>query len=119
MPIKLKRVYEPPAADDGYRVLVERLWPRGVSKERAQVDLWMKEAGASRELRVWFGHDPEKWDEFRGRYFEEIQGRAEVIRELGKILSREKTVTFLFSAHDEVHNNAGALKEFLDAHLQR
>jgi len=118
MPIKLKRVYEPPAADDGYRVLVERLWPRGVSKERAHVDLWMKEAGASRELRVWFGHDPEKWDEFRRRYGEEIAGRPGVIRDLGTILSREKTVTFLFAAHDEVHNNAGALKEFLESHPQ-
>ena len=71
--------------DDGYRVLVERLWPRGVSKERAHVDLWMKDAGASRELRVWFGHDPDKWEDFRTRYFEEIRGRPEVIRELDKI----------------------------------
>ncbi len=118
MSIKLKRVYEPPAADDGYRVLVERLWPRGVSKERAHVDLWMKEAGASHELREWFGHDPDKWEEFRMRYFEEIRGRPGVIRELDTILAREKTVTFLFAAHHELHNNAVALKEFLDGHLQ-
>lgn len=118
MSIKLKRVYEPPAMDDGYRVLVERLWPRGVSKERAHVDLWMKDAGASRAAPVWFGHDPDKWEDFRTRYFEEIRGRPEVIRELDKLIAREKTVTFLFAAHDELHNNAVALKEFLDAHLQ-
>ena len=74
MPIKLKRVYEPQAADDGYRVLVERLWPRGVAKERAHVDLWMKDAGGEPGARVWFGHDPDKWKEFRRRYFEEIRG---------------------------------------------
>jgi uncharacterized protein YeaO (DUF488 family) len=116
MPIKLKRVYEPAADGDGYRVLVERLWPRGVSKERAHVDLWMKDAGASRELRVWFGHDPAKWEDFRMRYFEEIRKRPEVIRELDKILARKKTVTFLFAAHDVLHNNAEALKEFLTTH---
>jgi uncharacterized protein YeaO (DUF488 family) len=114
MTINLKRVYESPSPDDGYRVLVERLWPRGVSRERAHVDLWMKDAGASPELRVWFGHDPEKWDEFRKRYFEEIRKRPAVLRELNDVVRSKKIVTFLFAARDEQHNNAVALKEFLE-----
>jgi len=114
MTIVLKRVYEPPAAGDGYRVLVERLWPRGLSKERARLDLWLKDAGASDELRKWFGHDPGKWEEFRSRYFVEIRNRPEVIRELKDITATNPAVTFLFAAHDEEHNNARALKEFLE-----
>ena len=114
MRINLKRVYESPAENDGYRVLVERLWPRGISRERAEVDLWMKDAGASPALRVWFGHDPEKWEEFRKRYFEEIRDRPGVLRELRDVIRREKTVTLLFAARDEEHNNAAALKEFLE-----
>jgi uncharacterized protein YeaO (DUF488 family) len=113
MEIRLKRVYESPDAGDGYRVLVERLWPRGLSKERAQVDLWVKEAGASPGLRTWFGHDPAKWETFRQRYFEEIRGRPGVIKTLEDMLHAHETVTFLFAAHDTEHNNAVALKEFL------
>ncbi len=114
MTIKLKRVYESPDTGDGYRVLVERLWPRGMSKERAKVDLWLKEAGASPALRMWYGHDPEKWEEFRQKYFEEMRKRPEVIKELRDVIHEHGTVTFLFATHDPEHNNAFALKEFLE-----
>lgn len=115
MGIKLKRVYEPSSDDDGFRVLVERLWPRGISKDRARVDLWVKEAGASPELRSWFGHDPGKWEEFRQKYFDEIRQRPMVVDLLRKTISEKKTVTFIFAARDEQHNNAVALKEFLES----
>jgi len=114
MAIKLKRVYESPDTGDGYRVLVERLWPRGMSKDRAKVDLWLKEAGASTTLRTWYGHDPEKWEEFRRKYFEEMRSRPDVIKELRDVIRTRGTVTFLFAAHDIEHNNALALKEFLE-----
>ena len=112
--IRLKRVYEPPDAADGYRILVERLWPRGISKEHAKVDRWVKEAGASPGLRTWFGHDPLKWVEFCQRYFGEIRSRPAVIKELKDVIRTHDTVTFLFAAHDDEHNNAVALKEFLE-----
>ena len=114
MVIRLKRVYEPPSDEDGFRVLVERLWPRGITKDRAKVDLWVKDAGASPELRSWFGHDPEKWDEFRRKYFGEIRQRPLVLKMLQETIRERKPVTFVFSAHDEHHNNAVALKEFLE-----
>jgi uncharacterized protein YeaO (DUF488 family) len=114
MAIRLKRVYDPPGEEDGYRVLVERLWPRGIAKERARLGLWLKDAGASPELRTWFGHDPARWEEFRRRYFIELRSRPEMVRELRRILRDHDTVTFLFGARDEVHNNAAALKEYLE-----
>ncbi len=114
MGIRLKRVYEPPDAADGYRILVERLWPRGLSKEHAQLDRWLKDAGASNELRTWYGHDPEKWEEFRRKYIEEMRARPAVIRELRDAIRTHDTVTFLYAAHDTAHNNALALKEFLE-----
>jgi uncharacterized protein YeaO (DUF488 family) len=114
MEIQLKRVYDPPDAEDGYRILVERLWPRGISKEQAKVDLWLKDAGASTALRIWFGHDPAKWVEFRQKYFKEIRTRPDVIAQLREALRSHERVTFLFAAHDTEHNNALALKEFLE-----
>ncbi len=114
MPIKLKRVYEPAEKEDGYRILVERLWPRGTSKEKAQVDLWVKDAGASTELRTWFGHDPDRWEEFRKKYFEEIRGRPGVAMILKDKLREHGTITLIYAAHDEQHNNAVALKEYLE-----
>jgi len=114
MSVRLKRVYEPPTAEDGYRILVERLWPRGISKEHAKVDLWVKDAGASPVLRTWFGHDTAKWEEFREKYFEEIRTRPAVIRQLREAIISHEKVTFLFAAHDTEHNNALALKEFLE-----
>lgn len=113
MKILLKRIYEPPSPDDGFRILVERLWPRGISKENAGIDLWAKDAGASNELRKWFSHDPEKWDEFRRRYFDEIRKRKTIVERIRAAFRRYGTVTFLFAARDERHNNAVALREFL------
>lgn len=118
MLIKLKRVYNPPTKDDGYRILVERLWPRGLSKEHAKIDLWVKDAGASTELRTWFGHDPKKWEEFRIRYFSEIKQRPDVIKLLKDTLKDKGIVTFVFAAHDESHNNAVALKEYLEKEIE-
>ncbi len=114
MPVQLKRAYDPPAPSDGYRVLVERLWPRGLRKDAAAIDLWIKDAGASPELRVWFGHDPRKWKEFRERYFVEMRSRPEVVQQLRGVIRSHVTVTFLFSAHDTEHNNAVALRQFLE-----
>lgn len=112
--IRLKRAYSPTVEEDGYRVLVERLWPRGVPKERAHVDLWLKDAGASTALRRWFGHDPERWEEFRRRYFAELRERPEVLDALREVLRANPVVTFLYGARDEEHNNAVALREFLE-----
>jgi uncharacterized protein YeaO (DUF488 family) len=114
MQIRLKRVYAGASGEDGYRVLVERLWPRGMTKERAGIDLWMKEAGASAELRKWFGHDPGKWEEFRRKYEEELKEKPELIRQLAALVRERPAITFLFAAHDESHNNAVALKEYLE-----
>jgi uncharacterized protein YeaO (DUF488 family) len=110
--IKLKRVYEPASKDDGFRILVERLWPRGMSKQRAQVDLWLKEIAPSPELRSWYAHDVEKWDEFKKRYQTELH-KNPAVEELKSILHDHETVTFVYAAHDEEHNSALVLKEFL------
>ncbi|HEX9873251.1 MAG TPA: DUF488 domain-containing protein [Deferrimonas sp.] len=113
MQIRLKRAYEEASKQDGCRVLVDRIWPRGVSKEGAKIDLWLKEIAPSDGLRKWFGHDPAKWEEFRKRYFAELDERAESLEEL-----REKAgdgrLTLVFGARDEEHNNAVALKDFLE-----
>jgi len=111
--IRLKRAYEEPSADDGVRVLVERLWPRGLRKQAAAIDLWLKEVAPSTELRGWFGHDPEKWEEFRQRYRAELGDKAGQIEILEQKL-QEGPVTFVFAAKDEEHNSAVALKEFLE-----
>jgi len=111
--IYLKRVYEKPAKTDGLRILVERLWPRGVSKKEAAVDLWLKEVSPSPELRTWFNHDPEKWTEFRKRYWAELNKKGDLLVLL-KHLTTEGPVTFVYAAHDEEHNSALLLKEFLE-----
>jgi uncharacterized protein YeaO (DUF488 family) len=110
--VRLKRAYDPAAADDGVRVLVDRLWPRGVKKADARVDRWFKELAPSAELRKWFGHDPERWEEFRRRYRAELAGKGEQLDELRK-LARAQAVTLLYAAHDEAHNNAVVLQEEL------
>ena len=110
--VKLKRAYELPAADDGTRVLVDRLWPRGVSKEHAALDQWMKDISPSTELRKWFGHDPARWEEFCRRYTEELHQNAELVSQL-RSLAREGPVTLVYSAHDEVHNDAIVLRDLL------
>jgi uncharacterized protein YeaO (DUF488 family) len=111
--IKLKRAYEPAANDDGLRILVERLWPRGLSKDKAGIDLWLREIAPSTELRKWFGHDPEKWSEFRKRYRAELKEKGDVLTLL-KHRTEEGPVTFIYAAHDEEHNGALVLKEFLE-----
>lgn len=108
----LKRVYEAPEASDGVRVLVDRVWPRGLTKEAAKLDHWMKELAPSTALRKWFGHDPAKWDGFRERYFRELDKQSEGVARL-RAMARGKRVTLLFGAKDEEHNQAVALAEYL------
>lgn len=110
---RTKRVYEPVVPDDGLRVLVDGLWPRGLKKSDAAIDHWLKDAAPSAELRRWYGHAPERWPEFRRRYAEELEGRDEAVRFL-RDAAREDTVTLLFAARDETRNNAVALKAWLD-----
>jgi uncharacterized protein YeaO (DUF488 family) len=111
--IKLKRVYEKPSRTDGERILVDRLWPRGLTKERAAVDLWLKEVAPSTELRKWFGHDPEKWKEFQSRYRKELHANKEAIGRL-KEMSGEGAVTLVYGARDEEHNEAIVLKKVIE-----
>jgi uncharacterized protein YeaO (DUF488 family) len=110
--IKLKRAYEPASKGDGLRILVERLWPRGVSKQKAQIDLWLKTLAPSTELRQWYGHDPARWPQFRKRYWAELKGQGDVPTLL-KYVTEDRTVTFVYAASDEERNSAVALKEFL------
>jgi len=117
MPVSLKRVYEKPSPSDGKRVLVERLWPRGLKKEDAKVDEWLREIAPSAELREWFGHDPEKWSEFKQRYWKELEKKQEIVAKLAKEV-REKRVTFVFAAKDEEHNNAVALRECIERRVK-
>lgn len=111
--IRVKRVYEDPSKRDGLRVLVERLWPRGVSKERAAIDLWLKDLAPSADLRNWFHHDPERWEEFRRRYWSELDERGDLLKLLQHRTS-EGPVTFVFAAHDLEHNSAIALQQYLE-----
>ena len=110
--IHLKRVYEQPAAEDGVRVLVERLWPRGLSKEQARINLWFKEVAPSPELRKWYAHDAARWDEFQRRYRLELQNNPEVAH-LQQIIAGGKPVTFVFAARDAEHSSAQLLKDYL------
>ena len=110
MKIKMKRAYDKPEKQDGYRVLVDRIWPRGIKKQDAQIDEWLKDAAPSAELRKWFGHQPEKWEEFKKRYFEELSAKKDV---LAPLLKKKNTVTLVYAAKEEKYNNAAALKEYL------
>ena len=112
MKIFVKRIYEPPAKSDGFRVLVDRLWPRGISKENAKLDLWLPDIGPSTKLRQWFNHDPARWEEFRRRYHAELKEKKELVADL-KGRAKMGTVTLLYSARDEAHNQAVALRSFL------
>ena len=118
MSIKVKRVYEPRDPGDGYRILVDRLWPRGVAREKADVDLWLRAVAPSHELRGWFDHQPERWAGFRERYEKELDGHAELLDLIRHIEQHRGTVTLLFGAHDVDHNQAQALREVL-VHRQR
>jgi uncharacterized protein YeaO (DUF488 family) len=110
--VKLKRAYDPPAASDGTRILVDRLWPRGIKKADAAIDDWVKEIAPSTALRKWFGHDPARWEEFRSRYAVEIEEHPEQL-EMLRAQARQGPITLVFSAHDEVHNDAVVLRDFL------
>jgi uncharacterized protein YeaO (DUF488 family) len=116
--VRLKRAYEAPDGEGGRRILVDRLWPRGVSKAKAAIDEWLKDLAPSTELRKWFGHDPDRWDEFQRRYAKEIHGHAELLAHL-RGLAREGPVTLVYSAHDEVHNDAVVLRDVLLGHVAR
>ncbi len=111
--VKIKRVYEEVEKSDGFRVLVDRLWPRGLSKGSGSIDLWCKEVAPSTELRKWFGHDPKKWDGFRKKYIAELKGNKEAFDELKAVARRERAVTLLYAAKDEAHNQAVVLQEVL------
>jgi uncharacterized protein YeaO (DUF488 family) len=116
MLISVKRMYEQPDKSDGYRVLVDRIWPRGIKKEEALIDCWFKEIAPSHELRKWFKHDPGKWQEFKQRYFEELKKHPETLNQLAEIV-KSRPVTLIFSARDTAHNNAVALKEYLEKNV--
>jgi uncharacterized protein YeaO (DUF488 family) len=115
MSIAIKRVYEPVSAKDGYRILVDRLWPRGLSKDHAAVDLWLKAIAPSTELRQWFGHDPEKWPEFRRKYFAELADHAEELAQI-RALAKRRRVTLVYGARETEYNDAVAILEFLQRH---
>lgn len=111
--IRTKRIYDTVSRDDGYRILVDRLWPRGVSKEKAHVDLWMREVGPSDDLRKWFAHDPRKWEEFKKKYEAELKGNPDLIAKIRKLEKDKGLITLVYSAKDEEHNQAVALSLFL------
>ena len=110
--IHIKRIYEPPTASDGTRILVDRLWPRGVARDGARIDAWIKDVAPSDVLRRWYSHDPEKWPEFRARYIAELKHNPAVV-ELQDMAAKSKTLTLLFAAKDNLRNNATVLQEFL------
>lgn len=110
--ITVKRAYDPPSPDDGMRILVDRLWPRGVNKEKSKIDVWLKEIAPSNELRKWFSHDPARWEDFKNRYKEELKKKADLFETIRKEIKKGR-VTLLFAAKDIEHNNAVVLKEAL------
>jgi uncharacterized protein YeaO (DUF488 family) len=116
--LRLKRAYEPRAGSDGKRILVDRLWPRGLSKEKAAIDEWMKEIAPSPKLRRWFGHDPQKWPEFQRRYKRELRAQAHLVRQIAEVASRGR-VTLVFGARDEAHNDAVVLAAVVRARMKR
>src|SRR5512139_2924996 len=111
--IRIKRIYEESSKEDGFRILVERLWPRGISKERANIQLWLKEVAPSPELRNWYGHDVAKWIEFKKRYQQELKGKEVMLKEITR-QAEKGTVTFVYAARDEEHNSTLVLKEYLN-----
>ena len=116
--IMVKRAYEPAEGTDGTRLLVERLWPRGLTKEAVHVDAWLKDVGPSTELRKWFSHDPAKWDRFRERYFEELDAQPDAWQPI-VVAARRGPVTLVYSSHDEEHNNAVARRQYLAVKRRR
>ncbi len=117
MPIFLKRAYQKPSSEDGKRILVERLWPRGLKKEDVKIDEWPKDIAPSTELRKWYGHDPSKWVRFKERYWKELEGKEIVLLRLLKE-SKERRITFVYGSKEERLNNAAALKEYIETKLK-
>jgi len=115
--LKIKRVYDAPSEEDGYRVLVDRVWPRGISKENVKVDVWLRDVAPSDALRKWFAHDPAKWEEFRSRYTRELNSNKEFEKLLDLVRGKE-TVTLVYSARDTEHNQAVVLKQLLEKRLK-
>ncbi len=110
--LKIKRAYDPPSSKDGKRVLIDRLWPRGLKKEDARIEEWLKDLAPSTDLRKWFGHEPARWAGFQQRYRDELDGNGEAVGQLRALLGKGR-VTLLYGAHDEMHNNAVALADYL------
>jgi uncharacterized protein YeaO (DUF488 family) len=115
--LRTKRIYEAPSEEDGYRVLVERLWPRGMTKERAAVDLWLKEVAPSNDLRRWFGHDPAKWEEFKARYRAELQANPAGWERLRQLAAEHEVLTLVYASREQRYNVATTLAEFLESGL--
>lgn len=111
--LKQKRVYDPPAKDDGYRILIDRLWPRGLTKEKAKIDLWLKEIAPSDELRKWYQHDPAKWKEFKQKYRKELEPKQELLQKIQSLEEEKGTVTLVYSSKAVGISNVDALLEFL------
>ena len=115
--ISIERIYNP-VKGDGLRILVDRLWPRGLTKDEAKIDLWLKEIGPSNELRKWYGHDPARWVEFKKKFFQELDQKKELVEQI-LIRAKEEDLILLYGAKDEEHNNAVALKEYIETILRR
>lgn len=111
--ITIKRIYDQSETKDGFRILVDRLWPRGMTKEKAKIDLWLKEIAPSNELRKWFSHDPEKWDDFVKKYKKELKDKQELLKTIKQLEKNEGAITLLYAAKDEKHNEAVVLKEII------
>ncbi len=111
--IKIKRVYDPPSKDDGCRILIDRLWPRGLSKQKAKLDDWIKEVAPSNGLRQWFSHEADKWEEFKRRYREELSEKQDLLNRIRQLEKENGTISLVYSARDTEHNNAVALKEII------
>jgi uncharacterized protein YeaO (DUF488 family) len=115
--IQLKRAYDEPTEADGLRILVERLWPRGLRKADARIDLWLKDVAPSTPLRQWYAHDVNRWPEFKRRYTDELRNAPEAVHELLEVLRRNARTTFVYAAHDEAHNSAVVLRDFMQRRL--
>ncbi|MGB9728850.1 MAG: DUF488 domain-containing protein [Thermoprotei archaeon] len=111
--IKIKRIYEEPSEDDGYRILVDRLWPRGLSKKKSKIDLWLRDIAPSNDLRKWFSHDPAKWNEFKKRYIKELENNSS-LQKLIEIIKQKNSITLLYATKDKERNNATVIKEYIE-----
>ena len=121
MTIRIERIYDNPKGDNSFRILVDRLWPRGLSKDKARIDLWQKDIAPSNTLRKWFGHDEKKWDEFKRKYFKELdkKSNSEVVDRIIKLAKEHSSITLLYGTKEERFNNAVALKEYLQAKTKK